>query len=418
MDSQQSIFRKTALDNLSSPEQLDQLMQVTTPKGWISLMACVALVVTAIVWSVMGTIPTKVGARGILIKRGGIFIATSRGDGNVVDILVKPGDTVAVKQVLTHVSQPELKLRLVQNEESLTRLRQELEQLRVIQKSEKVPEAESFSMQRVIYDALIADFNTQIAWLNQRVEVQGELLKKQLSTTNQVLDARIRLFTVQHEREQAGIQRRQIELSELQADERRRQQLQEKEKEIKLAENLSVYLHSLHELNSEIRSPFRGTVLEIMVKEGQLLTPNTPIMSLQDYEPTLEAHVFLSPSDGKLVSRGMPVTITPDFVKQEEYGQMRGEVTSVSEFPVTPQGMLRVLENPSLVADFARNGAPIEVTVALTLATNTFSGFSWTSGRGPRLAVGSGSLCNAAVTITNQRPISMVLPTIKNRLGM
>jgi len=34
-----SIFRQAALDRLSSPEQLDRLMQVTLPTGWIALVA-------------------------------------------------------------------------------------------------------------------------------------------------------------------------------------------------------------------------------------------------------------------------------------------------------------------------------------------------------------------------------------------
>ena len=33
------IFRKTALEKLSSPEQLDELMKITTPKGWVALIA-------------------------------------------------------------------------------------------------------------------------------------------------------------------------------------------------------------------------------------------------------------------------------------------------------------------------------------------------------------------------------------------
>ena len=34
---ERSIFRQAALDRLSSPEQLDRVMRVTDPKGWIAL---------------------------------------------------------------------------------------------------------------------------------------------------------------------------------------------------------------------------------------------------------------------------------------------------------------------------------------------------------------------------------------------
>ena len=33
------LFRKVALERLSSPERLDELMQLTTPGGWLALVA-------------------------------------------------------------------------------------------------------------------------------------------------------------------------------------------------------------------------------------------------------------------------------------------------------------------------------------------------------------------------------------------
>ena len=35
-----SIFRKAALERLSSPERLDQLMQVTRPRAWLAQTRC------------------------------------------------------------------------------------------------------------------------------------------------------------------------------------------------------------------------------------------------------------------------------------------------------------------------------------------------------------------------------------------
>ncbi|MEY4095680.1 MAG: hypothetical protein RLZZ53_2879, partial [Acidobacteriota bacterium] len=35
----EKIFRKVALDRLASPEQLDLLMEVTSPRSWIALVA-------------------------------------------------------------------------------------------------------------------------------------------------------------------------------------------------------------------------------------------------------------------------------------------------------------------------------------------------------------------------------------------
>ena len=57
-----TVFRRAALERLASPEQLDQLMQLTTPKGWLALLALCALLVAAMVWALWGTVYTTIGA--------------------------------------------------------------------------------------------------------------------------------------------------------------------------------------------------------------------------------------------------------------------------------------------------------------------------------------------------------------------
>ena len=41
---QNKLFRKVALERLSSPEQLDQMMTVTSLRGWIALAAAIFLI--------------------------------------------------------------------------------------------------------------------------------------------------------------------------------------------------------------------------------------------------------------------------------------------------------------------------------------------------------------------------------------
>ena len=118
------------------------------------------------------------------------------------------------------------------------------------------------------------------------------------------------------------MQLRQIDITSIQGQERRRQALQEKDNQIKSTEDTLQYLNSLFQLNTEIKSPFRGHVLEVMVKPGQLLTPNAAILSLQRDHPSMDARLFLSPAQGKLVEKGMDVAISPVSAKKEEVGQV------------------------------------------------------------------------------------------------
>ena len=95
---------------------------------------------------------------------------------------------------------------------------------------------------------------------------------------------------------------------------------------------------------------------------------------------------------------------------------MRGAVQDVSDYPVSPQGMLRILQNPALVAEFTQGGAPIEVTVRL-LKTNNASGFVWTSARGPGTPITSGTLCEGTITIDRRAPITLVFPFLHKAAG-
>jgi hypothetical protein len=67
---QKPIFRKAALERLSSPEQLDQLMQVTTPKGWLALIALTGLLVMVVVFGFVARIPITVTGQCILLNGG------------------------------------------------------------------------------------------------------------------------------------------------------------------------------------------------------------------------------------------------------------------------------------------------------------------------------------------------------------
>jgi hypothetical protein len=66
-DSKTSIFRKESLERLSSPEQLDQLMQVVSAKSWIPLATLGSLVLLTLIWSVVGRIPITAIGQGILV---------------------------------------------------------------------------------------------------------------------------------------------------------------------------------------------------------------------------------------------------------------------------------------------------------------------------------------------------------------
>ena len=65
---QKPLFHQEAMDKTLSPDELDRLMRVTDPKGWLALIALLALVAATVVWGVFGNVPIEVGGdKGVLL---------------------------------------------------------------------------------------------------------------------------------------------------------------------------------------------------------------------------------------------------------------------------------------------------------------------------------------------------------------
>src|SRR5947209_1829473 len=103
----QGIFRKTALERLASPEQLDQLLQVTSPRGWLALTGLGLLVAAALVWSFFGTVTTTVEGQGILIRPEGVTSVVAPQAGVVRSVLVRVGDMIYKDREVVRLAVPE-----------------------------------------------------------------------------------------------------------------------------------------------------------------------------------------------------------------------------------------------------------------------------------------------------------------------
>ena len=89
--SQERIFRASALARHASPEGLDTLLEITTVRGWIALVALAAAVLAAVIWGVLGRIPQVVAGQGIMVHEGGAFRIESSGGGRIDSVLGNDG---------------------------------------------------------------------------------------------------------------------------------------------------------------------------------------------------------------------------------------------------------------------------------------------------------------------------------------
>ena len=60
MEEKKSIFRKQALDRISSPEDLDNYLVVTKPGIWFVLIAIIVLLIGTFSWMILGRLETSI----------------------------------------------------------------------------------------------------------------------------------------------------------------------------------------------------------------------------------------------------------------------------------------------------------------------------------------------------------------------
>lgn len=396
------IFRKVALEKLSTPEQLDQLVRVTTPKGWLALIALGGAIVAAVLWGFYGRIPTKVKGNGVIIRRGGTFNIVATNAGRIVELNVPQDHVVSRGHVIARVAQPDLAAHVIAAKGELVDLVSQRETVASMTAADVRSRREDLARQRIFLvqkkaaaekrkQGLITDSVANVA---QQIDaVNEEILKNDHELA--ALPSRERALEVGREHE---LQRADLAINTA------KRKLQTLEAQMKNAET--------------IISPIPGHILSLQVAVGDLVNVGSVLCNVELADNDLIATVYVSPADGKKIDVGSYVQLSPADVKQEEYGYMVGRVSYVSKFPTTETEMMYLLQNDSLVKLFSSHGAPFGIEVELLADPSTPSGFKWSSAKSPPVSITSGTVCTAGIVVSEKRPIEMVIPYLREKLGV
>jgi len=281
---QTSVFRKVALERMSSPEQLDQLLRFTDSKSWLALAALVALLIFGVAWGSFGQLTTKVSGDGVLVISEGARDVTSPRSGQLRELRVRVGDHVSTGQVIGVIA-------------------------------------------------------------NAR-PIGQELLQTQ------------------------------------------------------------------------VLSPFAGKVAEVKAPPGSLVETGVPLISIRWDIDQMESTLYLPAVQAQDVRPGMDAEISPATVRRQEYGFLRGKVSSVSYDPVTEETLMKTFESTLLVRSLRSTGPVLEIRVALEPEPSTFSGYRWSTRIGPPVRLHGGTICRGEIVTRRQRPLSLVFPYAKESAGL
>ncbi len=410
------MFRKTALASFASPEQVDQLMEVTDTKGWWTITAVGALVAAAVVWSIVGRIPTTVEGTGILLRQGGVFDIQTTAGGQIIELRVTEGQPVRTGEVIARVAQPELLREITEAQQIIKDLTARKAQTSGFSSAELSSRLSTLEQRRASLETDTTATRSQIRWLTTRLATQEEAQRLGLVTGEQVAQARQQLDAARGHMDDALTSLRQLQVDIIGA--RRESATSERTVDEALA-GASRQLHMIEgrlAQAEQVVSTQSGRVLEVKVDAGSIVGPGTPLVSIEVASRPLRAMLVVSTA-GRVAKAGMFVRVVPATVSWQDAGFIIGRVESVSETPVTMERLQRLLHNNALSQSLMSRGATYLVEVSLETA-NTLTGFKWTTRDGPKQPVTTGMLATGRITVDEQRPISLVIPRLRKSLGL
>jgi HlyD family secretion protein len=465
------IFRQESLEQLSSPEELDQLLVVVNRNSWLILMTLTAICAAVAVWAIVGRIPVRVDGLGVLVNAGNVKGIQSPASGQITSLAVRMGQHVVQGETLALVDQPELRKELDQRRAKRVDTVRFQKAASEADERRKELEFDAFEKQQRFIAAEIEKTGALASRLAERAErftleqrrnldktqqlilQLNQGIKKQLETLNSLKseglssqdvvlgaetnladsDIRIADLEVQrHELELSDIEREQAILDQqnrlsdlalrlMQLDigmQRLAQELMQnqvnREQDLIEQDNVIARLELRLELESRITSDSDGTILEVAVQLGQVVGLGTRVatIAMDDPSAVLTNLGFFSVRDGKRISVGDVARVTPSTVQREREGSILGRVRSVSAFPVTQESVVNDVGNAQIARTLLEQGGTIEVEIELERDANSYSGFRWTS-KGPETKFTPGTTSAVRITIEQHAPITYLLPILR-----
>jgi len=115
-----SLFRKSSLERIASPERLNEYIKITHLGIWAVLIACLALLVAVGFWGFYGNIPETASAFGIIFPQHGVTTVIPTVGGRISNMRVQVGDFVEAGQILAVIPQDDL-IRQINEEKNAPR---------------------------------------------------------------------------------------------------------------------------------------------------------------------------------------------------------------------------------------------------------------------------------------------------------
>ena len=406
-------------ERVSSPEQLDQAITVINHHGWISLVALGVLLVAAIIWGIFGRIPEKVNGAGLIVNSSDLMSVTYNYGGTIRNVFLSNGQEVHKGQVIARIEREDLLENIQIATQRLNNLQQTYDTTTPLITRQADMTDDMLAKSESDFRSQIDIYSNQIETAKRKEKNMKDLFDDGLITEMEYLEAHRQVLTLEIQKQSIEQQLLSAGVSRVRTSTETSQEKMNLEHQIAEAKKQLDIERKNYQIATKIISPVSGKIYEISVARGTYVAPGSTVAIVEPFSSdgdTLRAVMYFSVKDGKRIKRGMNIAVVPSTVKQEEYGFIQGIVTGVSDFPVSPQYLQVVMQNPILAQSFTANSSPIEVKISMVTDPTTETGFHWSSSRGPNDILTPGITTTGFVIVRSQRPIEMIVPLIKKQV--
>jgi HlyD family secretion protein len=411
------LFRKKALDKLVSPEQLDKTITIISPTGWVALLALGAIVLVAFFWGIYGTIYYRTVGWGIMVTKSGIHAVQAPSAGRVRSLDVEVGDFVSRGQVIGRIAQPETLHEIERTLERIKVLKSDFEKIKELDRIDLDSKTEYLNARRENIKKEIAELEEHHRWLDGMMKAyEGLRAEGAMSEVEYHKNRRELIQTA------INIQEAKNNLNDVEFELKNIVSTMEKnhlQKQIEINDEEQKYnmLWFNYEEFANIVSKNSGTVLELLVNQGEIVNKSDDIVTLVDEEhKIMEAIVYFDAMNGKKIRPGMRANVTPSVIQSEKFGSIVGVVTEIGRQPSTRKAIEAQLQNVLLAEMVTRMGPPFVAKIKLFLDPNTVSGYKWTSSNGPPIRIMSGTVCTTSVVTRTEAPLNLLFQSCKKYL--
>lgn len=161
---------------------------------------------------------------------------------------------------------------------------------------------------------------------------------------------------------------------------------------------------------SVVKAEVGGIVQSIAPRNKKLLKGETlaTIINEDIYTNDRELVAYVPMSISEKFEVGMEAQVSPIYAPREEYGFIKGYITSVGVVPVTEESILKRFGTMEYAKSLLMEDNMVELRIMLMMDNDSGNSFLWSNQKGGSLKINVGTLCNVLVVFKTFHPIELL----------